>query len=419
MRACLFGFVLAACASVPHASPTSHDSFAVRDVRVFDGERAIERATVVVRDGRIASIGDAPPPADLHVIDGAGRTLLPGLIDAHAHVRNATGLADALRFGVTTELDMMTDVGFVKAHCTPATRGPGLADCFSAGTPATSDGGMGTQFGIPVPTLSTPEQAPAFVRARLAEGSSYVKMMYEPDAGIVSTLSPATLAAVVAAAHAAHVITAVHVSSIAGARGAVEAGADGLAHVFGDAPIDDALVHAIAARHMFVIGTLSIIANFDGASPGPALAHDPRIAPWLTVKQRDALLAPGPGKDDPMAPYLARFQLPTALANLKRLRDGGVTILAGDDASTLGAHGATLHGELALLTRAGLTPAEALRAATRAPADAFHLGDRGRIAPGAIADLVLVDGNPLIDITATRAIAAVFKNGVAVPRAPR
>lgn len=402
---------------------TAHDdnSFVVRGVRVFDGERVIERANVVVRGGRIAAVSDAPPPSELPVIDGSGRTLLPGLIDAHAHVSSEAGLHDALRFGVTTELDMMTDAAFAGAHRAQRERltRTELADLYSAGTPATSDGGMGTQFGITVPTLSTPAEAPAFVRARLAEGSAYIKIMYEPDAEIVSTLSAATVAAVVDAAHAHHVLTAAHVSSIAGARGAVEAGVDGLAHVFSDAAIDDALIHQIAARHMFVIGTLSIIAVFSGASTGPALAADPRIAPLLTADERTQLANPGPGSDSPMAAYLARYRIATALENVRRLHAGGVTILAGDDAASLGAHGVTLHGELALLTQAGLTPAEALRAATRAPADAFHLTDRGRIAPGARADLVLVDGNPLVDITTTRAIVQVFKNGFAIPRAPR
>jgi adenine deaminase len=78
----------------------------------------------------------------------------------------------------------------------------------------------------------------------------------------------------------------------------------------------------------------------------------------------------------------------------------------------------SIHGELQLLTQAGLTPSEALEAATSAPADAFRLTDRGRIVRGARADLVLVDGNPLADITATRAIVRVFKNGFEIQRAP-
>jgi len=423
----LLGFAATACGAADHpevvhppreVAPRGAASFAVRDVRVFDGTRVLPRATVVVRAGRITSVGADAPPGDLPVIDGAGRTLLPGLIDAHAHVGAEAGLRDALRFGVTTALDMMTEVGFLQAHRAQRdqlTRTE-LADFYSAGTPATSDGGMGTQFGITVPTIAGPDAAPEFVRARLAEGSSFIKIMYEPDAGIVTTISKQTMAAVVAAARAQGVLTAVHVSSLQGARDAVDAGADGLAHVFSDAAIDDALVRKMAARHMFVMTTLSIMAAFDGASLGPALADDARLAPFVTQAQRAELTNPAPDQSHPMAPYLARFRLAMALANVQRLHAGGVTVLAGDDASNLGAHGVTMHGELTLLTRAGLTPAEALHAATRAPADVFGLADRGRIAPGARADLVLVDGDPLLDIAATRAIVKVFKNGYDVPR---
>src|SRR5690606_11689240 len=88
---------------------THGNSFAIRDVRVFDGERVIERANVVVRDGRIAAVGaDAQLPDGLDVVDGAGKTLLPGLVDAHVHSWG-NARADALRFGVTTELDMLGD----------------------------------------------------------------------------------------------------------------------------------------------------------------------------------------------------------------------------------------------------------------------------------------------------------------------
>jgi hypothetical protein len=102
---------------------------------------------------------------------------------------------------------------------------------------------------------------------------------------------------------------------------------------------------------------------------------------------------------------------------VRALHAAGISVLAGTDAGNPGtAHGASLHGELALLVRAGLSPEQALRAATAAPAEAFGLGDRGRIAVGQRADLVLVDGDPLADISATRNIVRIWKNGVAVDR---
>ena len=90
--------------TLPTPGPVDGNSFVVRDVRVFDGARTIERVNVVVRDGRIVTVGRPAPPRDLPVVDGSGRTLLPGFIEAHGHVPNATALRDALRFGVTTVL---------------------------------------------------------------------------------------------------------------------------------------------------------------------------------------------------------------------------------------------------------------------------------------------------------------------------
>src|SRR5262245_66359163 len=116
-----FGFAVAAFASCRSPAPPEAprprplldgNSFVVANVRVFDGERVIERADVVVRGGRIAAIGSRAH--DLPVVDGTGRTLLPGLIDAHAHVGSERGLRDALRFGWTTAPDLFPDVAYMR-----------------------------------------------------------------------------------------------------------------------------------------------------------------------------------------------------------------------------------------------------------------------------------------------------------------
>lgn len=404
--------------TVPIGTPVAGNSFIVRDVRVFDGGQVLEHVNVVVRAGRISSIGRDALEADLPVIEGAGRTLLPGMIDAHGHVPNANGLRDAARFGVTTVLDMLTRIEVVQAHKSQrmGLEQTDLADLYSAGSPITSPKGLGTQFGIPFPTLDGPGEAREFVKARIAEGSDYIKILYEPGAPLFTTISRETLVAVVAAAHAEGVMAVAHVSSIIGARDAVRSGIDGLAHGFSDTLLDESLAREMATRRVFVIPTLSILAAFQGKPIGPALAADPRALPYLTAAQKTGLVSPGPGPQHPMAPYLVRFRIDVAIENVRRLRAAGVRLLAGTDAPNLGSFGISLHGELELLTRGGLTPAEAIQAATQAPAQAFGLTDRGQIKAGSRADLVLVEGNPLEDITQTRAIVRVFKNGYEVSR---
>jgi len=419
----LVAFLAAACtttspAAIATPGPIDGNSFVVRNVRVFDGARTIERTNVVVRNGRVASVGRAAPPSGLPVVDGSGRTLLPGLIDAHGHVGGAASLRDALRFGVTTVLDMLTRIEAVNPQKPQRTQieRTDRADVYSAGSPVTSPRGLGTQFGIPFTTISGPGEASAFVKGRIAEGSDYIKILYEPGAPIFTTISRETLAAVVAAAHAEGVLAVAHISSLQGARDAASVGVDGLAHSYSDTIGDESFAKELAARNVFVTPTLSIVGAFHGKGIAASLAEDPRLSPYLTPAQRTQLTSKGPGPEHPLAPYLVRFNVDRASANVRMLKAAGARILAGTDAPNLGSHGVSLHGELKLLTQAGLSPAEALTAATLAPAQAFKLSDRGHIRAGSRADLVLVDGNPLQDIEQTRAIVRVFKNGFEVSR---
>lgn len=426
VAAALAGAVVATHAVAPTAakSPPAQEGpgagFVVQDVRVFDGTGVIDRATVVVRDGRIVSVGrDAQVPEGLAVVDGRGRTLLPGLIDAHVHSWG-DAQADALRFGVTTELDMLGDRGrFAALRSQRDAFGPARhADLWSAGAAVTAPGGHGTQYGMEVPTLAAGGDAGAFVAARVAEGSDYIKIIVEDfgaygSPGRMPTLAPAQVEAAVEAAHAHDRLAVVHVSRQADALHALRAGADGLVHLFVDAGATPELVAAARAGDAFVVPTLSVLMSIAGAGAGPGLAADPRLRPHLSDAQVHALQGSFPGM--PAQPALPE----RLLASVRALHAAGVTILAGTDAGNPGtSHGASLHGELALLVQAGLTPLEALAAATSAPATRFGLADRGRIAPGLRADLVLVEGDPSSDIAASRAIVGIWKNGHAVARDP-
>jgi hypothetical protein len=288
------------------------------------------------------------------------------------------------------------------------------ADLFSAGTLATAPGGHGTQFGIAIPTLTKPEEAAAFVAERVEEGSDYIKIVYEPGRGSYPSLDFATVKALVDAAHAHNKLAVVHVSNYAAARGAVDAGADGLMHAFGDKPVADALVQDMATKGVFIVPTLSVIAGLGNAGAGAELAADPALSHYLSEQQVQNLNAAFG-----LTPELAKaFSLDIATANVAKFHAGGVTVLAGSDSPNPGTtHGPSVHGELAHFIKAGMTPLEALRAATSKTATAFKLGDwRGRIVEDGRADFVLVDGDPTTRIKDTRKIITVWKNGFAVDR---
>lgn len=399
--------------NAPSQSPT-HDpgptAFLIRGARVFDGEILWPRADVAVRDGLIEAIAESLPAGTRMVVESEGRTLLPGFIDAHVHAYG-DARREALRFGTTTVLDMFSDPAQLQSARAEreSLDATDRADLWGAGYLATARGGHGTQFGVEVPTLDTPEAAHAWVAARRSEGSDFIKLVREDLSAYraqerLPTLDATRSQAVITAARAQGLRALAHVSTVANAIEVLDQGADGLVHVPQNAGDDRAFVEAARARGAFVIPTLSVIAAFSGRDND--LASHPRLAERLSAHQREQLRGqPGFG---PLATHL----IERAQTRVAGLHKAGVPVLAGTDAPNPGtAFGVSMHGELALLVEAGLSPIEALRAATSVPAQHFGLSDRGRIAPGLRADLVLVAGDPGTDIRATRDLVAVWKNG--------
>jgi imidazolonepropionase-like amidohydrolase len=399
------------------SSAAFSQTFAVKNVRVFDGERVMASASVVIRDGRIEAVGpDAVVPAGIEVIDGAGKTLLPGMIDAHVHTFGSAR-RDAVRFGVTTQLDMFTDWHVLAEfkRDRESIANTAQSDVYSAGTLVTAKGGHGTQYGGAIPTLDRAEDAASFVDARIAEGSDFIKLVME-DASVyrptrIPTLSDASVRAAIAAARTKQKASVVHVAAERDAITALEAGASGLAHIFQDQPASAAFVSLAKNKDAFVIATLTVIESVARRPTARELAADARLKEYLTSSQVTSLQQGFPPRAD------AERYSRNAKESIRRLHAAGVSILAGTDAGNPGtAHGVSIHEELALLVEAGLEPTDALAAATSQPARRFGLADRGRIMRGARADLVLVDGDPTRDVTASRAIVRIWKNGTAVDR---
>ncbi|WP_225728458.1 MULTISPECIES: amidohydrolase family protein [unclassified Nocardia] len=389
--------------------------FVIHDVRVFDGALVLPPTSVLVRAGRIAEVGaDVAASPEAERIDGTGHTLLPGLIDAHAHAFPGS-LEQALKFGVTTVLDLLSDPTESAKLRAEAERRTDLADLRTAGTGATVPGGypwwlVEAGYIAPFPTLTDPDEAETFVAARVAEGSDYLKILMD-DGITVGTSRPTlradTVRALTDAAHGRDLLALAHTLTEADTRTAVAAGIDGLAHVFVDRQASPEVPEMIAAQGVFVIPTLIALRNLFETPDGAELLDDPRVAPYLDEQSRAGLAWPAY-----TFPETARNDLAAASDTVGRLRAAGVSLLAGSDANgSRPAHGIGLHRELKLLVTAGLSPTEALHAATAAPAQRFGLADRGRIAPGLRADLLLVSGDPCRNIDATLDIAGIWRGG--------
>jgi len=346
-------------------------SSTLRGVRVYrDG--AFGDPEDVTIDG--STIGtDASGALDVE----SGGFLIPGLIDCHVHIVDAGTLGTFADYGVTTVLDM----GNPMALLAPLRGQPGVADLRAAGVVSTSPESAHAKrmHDEPSVLVRSPTEADAWVAARVEEGADYIKVVID-----LPGFDQETVNALVEAAHARGRKVVAHASRFDAVAMAQAAGVDILTHAPLDRPIDAAQAEALVAAGAIIVPTLAMM---EGLVEGLKRAG-----------------IPGPAYEP------ARMSVANA-------RSAGLPILAGTDANvapfapSTPPFGDSLHHELELLVEAGLSTAEALDDATSLPADHFDLADRGRIRPGLRADLVLLEDNPLVDISATRRIRGVWVAG--------
>lgn len=377
------------------ATQPSRPKFAITNVRVFRHDSISELCTVVVNeDGLIGGGAEGAP-----TIDGEGGVLLPGLIDAHVHLHHEGHLADLARHGVTTALDMAT---WPPDKIDRLRNKEGLTDIRSAGLPATAPGSLHSLL-MPLPgeaLLSGPDDAATWIDRRIAEGSDYIKLICDipgPD--------QATLDALSAAAHQQKKLVVAHAAAAIPFRMALDAKVNVITHAPVDEPLNQMLAERMAGEGQISVPTLTMM---DAVSQPPGFMAFVKLL-WkpaaLFTIIRAALSGLAPNYKNARASVIAMHQ-------------AGVPILAGTDCHEEPdlpfdvPHGESLHRELELLVDAGLSTANAIRAATCLPAQYFGLHDRGVIEEGKRADLVLLSDDPLQDIRGTRSIKRVWCRGV-------
>jgi imidazolonepropionase-like amidohydrolase/ABC-type multidrug transport system permease subunit len=436
------------------------DTFLIRGARIFVGDgKVIENGAVLVRGGKIAEVyeGAGPDPKSVKAepVEAAGKTVLPGLIDVHVHLGAPGGiytdmkdynannallhnLAAYLYSGVTTVRSVGDPLdSILKARATVNSGEILGAELFTCGPLFTAPGGHGTEYFkfLPPPirdTLNqqflripaTPEQARQQVDDLKKQGIDCIKAILESGGGerLFNRMDTSLFDAVAAEAHADNLPLVVHTGDARDVADAVQARAASIEHGSFREAIPEALFAQMAAQGTFYDPTLSVGEAFkDVAVDNTDLLKRSlveQVAPPGLIQQTIEALASTDGQK--MRASLAKYPIDMQIAgdNLKHAYQYRVLLVTGSDAGNLLViHGPTVQHELALWVKDGIPNAVALQAATFNAAKLLRADNHiGSVRPGNDADLLIVDGNPLEDISATERISMVVFKGERIDR---
>jgi imidazolonepropionase-like amidohydrolase len=432
MKTCL-RFILILILAIPVKSPgQSSETLVLKGVTLIDGtgNPAQRNVNVTVKNGTISTVSKQTPSKDARVIDLSGKFMMPLITNVHGHLGMATGNYSSAQirkeliryesYGVGTVVSMGTDRESIFSLRDSSRSGmvPG-AYVYTAGY------GFRPPLGKnpPEPGMekifrpATPEEAIHNVR-ELARLKVDVVKIWVDEAGV----TPEVYRAIISEAHKHGLRVAAHLFYAADAHRLIDAGVDIFAHSIRDQEVDEALISKMKANGIVYIPTLTRDGYEFFYGQQPAWITDvffktslePGVYEMVTGEEYRENVMKSPNYQKNIDAYNM------ALRNLKKIHDAGILVALGTDsgAQPRRAQGFSEHLELQLMVDAGLTPAEAITVASRNSCRALKRKDQGTLQRGMKADFIVLSQNPLENITATRAIHSVWKNGVVVNEGP-